>query len=132
MTGGTGSGYVIMKGNTPILENKFKLPDYATVFQAEINAILEASKEMMEKVKFKYVKFFIDSQAAILALDSPDITSKIVARTKRALNELANRAEVVTLVWTKAHVGTRGNELADRLAKAVSYTHLTLPTIYSV
>ena len=58
----------------------------------------------------------MDSQAAILALRSESISSKIVGEAKRKLNLLGTRCSI-TLVWTKAHVGTEGNERADYLAK---------------
>ena len=37
--------------------------------------------------------------------------------TKQKLNALAGTVSAVTLVWTKAHIGTEGNERADALAK---------------
>ena len=42
--------------------------------------------------------------------------SKIVYDTKNVLNELGKRTKI-TLVWTKAYIGTKGNEIADSLAK---------------
>ena len=41
--------------------------------------------------KFKYIKIFTDSQATLLALNSADVTSKLVLQTKLALNELAKK-----------------------------------------
>ena len=67
--------------------------------------------------KFKYIKIFTDSQATLLALNTTDVTSKLVLQTKVALNELAKKTRRVTIVWIKVHVGHEGNELADELAK---------------
>ena len=36
---------------------------------------------------------------------------------KKALNRLRQKGRYLTLVWTKAHIGTIGNERADKLAK---------------
>ena len=44
------------------------------------------------------------------------MTSKIVKRAKTVLNCVGS-AGSVKIVWTKAHVGTIGNEIADQLAK---------------
>ena len=63
-----GAAFVLYEVNTLIKTEKFKLPKTCTVFQAEIKAILEAAKFLNTTDKYKHVKFFIDSQAAILAL----------------------------------------------------------------
>ena len=42
--------------------------------------------------------------------------SKIVYDTKNVLNELGKRSKI-TLAWTKAHIGTKDNEIADSLTK---------------
>ena len=65
---------------------------------------------------FRYVRFFVDSQAAILALANTKITSTLVRETAIELNK-ASLNRNVEINWTKAHRGTVGNELADRAAK---------------
>ena len=115
-----GSGYVIYKKGKEIFRKSSRLPDTSTVFQAEINGILLASKFLLNEkltVKPKYIKIFSDSQAALLALNNAEITSKLVHETKQALNLLAQNTRRVNLVWIKAHVGHPGNEVADELAK---------------
>ena len=67
----------------------------------------------------RFIKFFVDSQAALMALDKSNIRSIQVRDTCRALDKLGGLAKV-SLVWTRAHVGTSGNERADHLAKAGS------------
>ena len=161
-----GAGFSLRRGKKIIKENKFKLPDHCTVFQAEIFAINRITKYLLENAGCKFLKIFIDSQAAILALGNTQVSSSLVMETKTLLNQLSEVCKKVTLVWTRAHVGTEGNERADSLAKeggkgnnisnvpapvgilkaeieeiinqewneewmsykAVSYTHLTLPT----
>ena len=59
---------------------------------------------------------FIDSQAAILALNNNKITSQLVYDAIVELNHLSINKTVI-INWTKAHVGTPGNERADVLAK---------------
>ena len=75
-------------------------------------------------LKPKYIKIFSDSQAALLALNSAEITSELVLKTKEALNLLAQCTQRVTLVWIKAHVGHPGNEIADELAKEATKKEL--------
>ena len=62
--------------------------------------------------KVSYLKILCDSQAAILAIDAKDIRSKAVLKTVEALNAVADLTVSTRLEWVKA----------------VSYTHLTLPT----
>ena len=97
----------------------FRLPDYATVFQAEITAISKAAEELMKlrSDRMRYVKIFVDSQAAIAAVGNPRVTSVAVAKAIDDLNKLAEKVTSVTIVWIPAHKGHEGNERADVLAK---------------
>ena len=110
-----GAGIYIIRDAARAAEEKFRLPDTATVFQAEVMAIREAAAILKVMPALTTVKFFVDSQAALKALDCDTITSKLVLQTITTLNEVS--AQSITFIWTKAHVGTRGNEIADRLAK---------------
>ena len=120
LDGNCGTGFAIYRGNKLVANGKRRLPESATVFQAEINGIKMSCEKMIQEIKHykpKYIKIFSDSQAALLAINSSNINSRAVLETIKAMNELAKHARRVTLVWIKAHVGHKGNELADRLAK---------------
>ena len=116
-----GSGFLVLEQDLQIDQDSIRLSRHSTVFQAEIYAVLAATQHMKRmwtnNKEIKQIKFFVDSQATLWALCSNNITSMLVYRTVTALNELATECEV-SFVWTKAHVGTAGNERADRLAKA--------------
>ena len=119
LDGRTGSGIAIYRGKDEIKADWLRLPDGCTVFQAEVAAIAKAATEIaiLAKDGVKYVKIFVDSQAALLAVDNPRVTSNIVATAVRNLNKLANMVRSITLVWIPAHKGFVGNERADELAK---------------
>ena len=114
-----GSGLVIYELNKEICYKSLRLSDNTTVFQAEMIAIRAATQLMIEHLQEhqKYIKIFSDSQAAIQALNSPTITSKIVEETVRNLNTLGSKVNRLEIEWIKAHVGYEGNERADELAR---------------
>ena len=123
--GKVGSGVLIRRGPNTIIELSFRLPDKASVFQAEIFAINQAAIILQNLTNCFYIKFFVDSQAALLALNKKTINSRLVGDTIHNLNLITGKAR---LVWIKAHVGHDGNERADQLAKEGT----TLPTISPV
>jgi ribonuclease HI len=67
------------------------------------------------------ILIFSDSQAALNALSSPQVTSRPVAECLNALSEQAHLNKV-TLVCVLGHRGVLGNEEADKLARqSISY-----------
>ena len=122
LEGRTGAGLVVYKNKKEIATKAVNMTEGTTVFQAEVLAISEAALIMgqLHTDEMKYVKFMIDSQAAIAALGNPHVTSKVVAQAIDNLNALASMVRSVTLVWIPAHKGHVGNERADDLAKAGS------------
>ena len=118
--------------NTRIFSDSYKLPDYATVFQAEIYAIQRAAEYALSEIGtygFKYVKILTDSQASMLALNKTEIKSKLVLETLEQLETLATMCRKVTITWVKAHVNITGNEMADEAAKEGTTKQLQLTTL---
>ena len=116
----TGAGIIIYKQNEIIYRQSYSLPGSASIFQAELEAIRQAAAFFnRHKTRYpaKYVKFLVDSQAALKAVNSSDIKSETVQRTIRELSKLGSDIPRLTLAWIKAHVGYEGNELADTAAK---------------
>jgi ribonuclease HI len=114
---GVGSGFVIYHKKEVIIYESIKLPDYATVFQAEVLAVREAAKFIRVHTQAKHIKILTDSQAGLLALASPEVSSILVWETAQELETLALNGVTVRLAWIKAHVGIEGNEMADSAAK---------------
>ena len=114
-----GSGIVIYKagGKIQIMEEALHLANYNTVFQAEVVAIKSAAEWLLENPNDSAeIHLYSDSQAALKALLSCTMSSKLVISTAQAL-DLLGRTKQVKLHWVKAHVGLPGNERADTLAK---------------
>ena len=115
MGGGVGAGVFIERNGVTIIEAKFRLPDTSTVFQAEVLAIKEAAQILQAIPDLSTVKFYVDSQAALRTFQMDFIKSRTALEMIHELNQVKHMS--MTFVWTKAHVGTEGNEKADNLAK---------------
>ena len=95
-----------------------RIPDGCTVFQAEQKATQFTASWLEKHLRISEapssdVHFYVDSQAAILALDKRKTRSALSRRTIQSLNALAKH-NTVTIHWVKAHVGHLGNEFAGR------------------
>ena len=117
---GSGAGYIITtdNNNLTIKESHFKLPDYSTVFQAELLAIKEACNYLSsQNNKNKNIIIWTDSLSSIQALASITSRSTTVNDCYNAVQNIATQNNV-TIKWVAAHTGIWGNEKADSLAKA--------------
>jgi ribonuclease HI len=101
----------------PEVKLSVSLGRYATVFQAETAAILKAALFAKEiNCRDRRICIFSDSQAALKAIDSNTVSSKLVLETIIALNRLSSLNEV-RLYWIPSHMGIKGNVQADKLAR---------------
>ena len=115
---GTGYGLIATTNNNTLelLSISAKLPDYCSVYQAEMVALTVAAERMMNHLN-KEIYILTDSQAAINTLNKITMNSNTALNCHRALNDLAGNNNV-TVVWIPGHEGHWGNERADQLAKA--------------
>ena len=61
-----------------------------------------------------------------LALDNNTFASSTALDTAETVSNLAWIAKKVIFTWTRAHVGTEGNELADYTAKQAAHNNANL------
>lgn len=114
MDSGTGAG-VHRQGNR--LSVSVPLGKCASVFQAEVFAIAVCSRLILEENGAgRSVAICSDSQAAIKAIMAPRTTSRLVRECQLLMKQLSLRRQV-KLLWVPGHVGIRGNEIADELAR---------------
>jgi ribonuclease HI len=98
----------------------FRLPSYCTVYQAEMDAIRQAGKFLLDScVQNRSIRLFSDSLSSLMTLNGTKFRSLLSSDTVRIWNQVG-ACNSVTLCWVKAHVGIPGNERADFLAKAGS------------
>ena len=93
---GTGAG---VYGQSVGRRLSFSLGRYATVFQAEIYAILECAHEIQFQDRPEnHVSSCSDSQVALKALQAVKTTSPLVQQCQKALNDISTR-NAVGLYW---------------------------------
>jgi len=98
-------------------EKSVPLGKTPTIFQAEVMAITTcAEMATRHTANRNEIHILSDSQAAIKALSSTNITSITVWNCLKSLKALA-RQRKVHITWIPGHNGHEGNEMADRLAK---------------
>ena len=84
---------------------RFSVGKHATVFQAEIYAILACVHEIqLQNRPEKYVSICSDSQAALKAFQAVRTMSPLVHQCQRALNNMSTR-HAVGLYWVLGHAG---------------------------
>ena len=114
----SGAGYAVMMGSRVVTTEKYFLGYDTSVFQCEVFALKKAAEYIVQnqmELEDEEVIIYTDSQAALKALDSYKVTSKLVKDTMDVFGQVDSSVQV-QLRWVKAHVGYVGNELADRLA----------------
>lgn len=93
------------------------LRKHATIFQAEMYAILACVNEIQINVRpEKYIGICSDSQAALKAFQAATTTSALVRRCQKAFIDISP-GHAVGLYWVSGHAGVRRNEIADKLAR---------------
>ena len=108
----------------------FSLPDHASVFSAELVAIIKALWFIEVSDADRHV-IFTDSLSCILALKTIYPRHPLIQDVLVRLSILDEAGKSVSFCWVPSHVGIRGNELADaaaRRAASAPYTRrLPLP-----
>jgi ribonuclease HI len=104
-------------GNDMTLQ--IRLPDAASIYTAELTAILE-TLNILQRSPHQSILIITDSLSALEALHHLDFKHPLVFKILSVYTEMSPRDTV--FMWCPSHVGIRGNETADLLARqALSY-----------
>ena len=114
-----GAAMLINRNGLTLVRESLRLSPRTSVFQAEITAIGMAARwlSLNRNTYDESVAFYVDSQAALLALRADFIKSKLVLDCVEILSGITGS---VNLFWVRGHAGNAFNEEVDALAKAVA------------
>ena len=110
----SGVGFAAVSSNRTI---QFSLPTYASVFTAELMAILAAIEIIKDNPPQKFV-IFSDSRSAVEVLKSYSCKNPLVLNIRNLLHKMHLSDKEIEICWIPAHVDIKGNEEADKAAKS--------------
>ncbi|GJQ67634.1 hypothetical protein Trydic_g8425 [Trypoxylus dichotomus] len=108
---GTGAAFVVYAGDEEIHSERLKLDRVYDNYLAELVAI-NAAVKYAKVMQVERATLFTDSLSVLQALRGMRKPIELLLQTGKLIREVN-----IELVWTRAHVGTQGNERADELAK---------------
>jgi ribonuclease HI len=119
--GGVESGVVLYKGRDIIARKKVNLGKRCTNKQAEQVALQKALEEIdlldSDGSNQLTAIIYTDSRVSLDLIHNPEKHSYLVEEIRKKVASLERKKWRIKLSWVKAHAGTRGNEIANRLAK---------------
>ncbi|GBO03997.1 hypothetical protein AVEN_189596-1 [Araneus ventricosus] len=124
LNGQVGSSAVVFYNGSEIQHLMCRLPDHASVFDAEIRGLDMALTLVQGMEVWHPVRIYTDSLWLLQALAATITSHPAVWSLKQKSMELMEISRL-DFHWVKAHVGVSGNELADKYAKRAT----TRPTI---
>lgn len=113
---GVAAAAVILSDN-PITRTS-RLPNEASVFTAELTAILDGLSSIGNLPPGSFV-MYVDSRSVLESIASFNPKHPLSRKIQQEYHHLISRGNVrVEFCWVPAHVGIPGNERADQAAKA--------------
>lgn len=114
MESGTSMGFTVLQGSNIVYDYSARLHNFNSIYQAELAAINHAISWFIEST-YQIVSLYTDSFSSVQALGNLIPGNSIL---DDIYNKLINNPDKLLMIgWIKAHVGLKGNERADFLAK---------------
>ena len=98
-----------------------------SIFTAEMRALELALNEINTCKEKKHI-IFSDSKSALQALQDQWTPNPVVRRVLELHNKIRKTKEII-FCWVPSHIGIRGNEAADRAAKAALTSPVSNPSV---
>ncbi|GBM37981.1 hypothetical protein AVEN_171164-1 [Araneus ventricosus] len=109
---GVGAAFCVWSEQNIVYRWLAKLQDYNTVFQAELLALKHAT-DHATSLPHQPITILVDNQASVKEAAKPRCRN---TTSRDICNSLITNKHI-HISWIKAHVGYKGNEEVDRLAK---------------
>jgi len=118
MNKGFGAGVAIFITGKHTSSLQHRLHKRCTNNPSEQVAILKSLDYLQNiNIALKIVTIYTDSQTTLDSIKNARIHTSLIHKIRLQTRKLEQADWNVRFCWVKAHVGTLGNELADRLAK---------------
>ena len=116
---------------SPYGKTSFRLPDNSSIFTAEIRAIIKALEYVKNSGLSQFV-IFSDSKSVLETISSQESNNPLLNHLFQMIYSIQNPEtespeppnpippkirKIIHFCWVPSHVGIRGNEMADQLAK---------------
>ena len=109
----SGVGFAV---HSPIRNISHSLPKHASIFTAEIMAIMYATLVIKDSHNTHHV-ICTDSRSSVEALSNYTHPNPLVRKTKMLISNLAKKGKHTQVCWIPSHTGLKENDRADELAK---------------
>jgi ribonuclease HI len=100
-----------------------RLPDGASIYTAELHAIVNALEHISRAPNNQFI-LFSDSMSALQAIANSDVDHPLTLDVLEKHHTLNTKGKQIIFCWLPSHIGIAGNSKADEAAKAT----LQLPT----
>ena len=108
-------GFGVVHGHNYMSRALGTLPKEASIFTAELHALLKALSIIQTSIYLKWT-IFSDSQSSIEAISQQKPKHPLVQSIQTVLSRLQSQQKEITFCKVPSHVGVLGNEAADRAA----------------
>jgi ribonuclease HI len=98
------------------LNVQVRLSNAASIYTAELRAIQRALDIICSKEERNFI-VFSDSLSSLMALKGNDFDNPDILRIIERCHSLLTRGKNIVFAWCPSHVGIKGNEIVDKLAK---------------
>ena len=117
---------VPVDGSTITHTHKTQLAAHCSIFQAELLAISNALEHTLAlQPPPPSVAVITDSLSSLKALQNPRPVHNLIIKIKSTYAALTKCGTTVSFFWCRAHIGTAGNEAADKAAKTAHTEPIT-------
>ena len=98
---------------------KVNLPVHASIFAAEAVALKQGVQYIQQRNPTQRTVIYSDSLSCLEALGNKNLNHPVIREIIQILAYLKEVDSVIEFCWIPGHVGIKGNEKVDRIAKEV-------------